>query len=137
MKKILFSLMLMVSALSFAPTAQAVYHKEMAEFAGELNKAAAEEGMKVSYDPSNDRIIMKCPSSFFSADAVEALSSADISIMKPIFLSTLAESMGKDTSILLGTVLDTYDTKLAVQMQLGNKLRTITVTGKELSEAAK
>ncbi len=128
--------MLLVGAFSFAPTARATYHKEMADFAKVLNESASESGLSASYDPTNDCITLKFPKSFFTDEEAEIFSDIDLSTAKPLLINQLVESMGNESCTMFGTLLDSFNTKLAIEMQLGDKTRTITISGKELLEAA-
>ncbi|MCM1320113.1 MAG: hypothetical protein NC217_06985 [Muribaculaceae bacterium] len=127
MKKILSIILVAMAALIAAPQASA-YSEEMAEFAQLLNEGmAGEDGVAATYNGRD--IVIDFPASYFDADDVAMFADVDdMQIFAPLMIEVLNESMGADTLMMLGSLLDAYDTNLVIRMNLNSTTKTITLT---------
>lgn len=129
MKRYLSIIMLAIAAFVAAPQVSA-YNEQIAELAGLLNTAAAENGISVDYDGTN--IVMHFPSSTFSQDEVAMLSMVDdLQPLAPAMLSGIAQFLSEEDMQLFGTILSQNNTNLVVRLHLGDTTKDIVITGED------
>lgn len=105
----------------------------MAELANIMNKQT-DEGISVSYD--GDNVIFSIPGSFFSDEEKELFSGMDsLQPLAPQLKMSLAEAMGNDALVMLGTIFSQFDTGMVVRLDLGGTSKDILFTGAQLLDS--